>query len=110
MKPWSKLKGGCAGSLRNKAANVSAWFKYAFGIAPPSQPNEIKLMAHSAMMPSRIELPGGSVYISHHHRPLEVANHHYAKIYSQPFSQRLTRALMLLGPWEGRILAFVIGE
>lgn len=45
-----------------------------------------------------------------HGHPKHRPGHIHKWGYHGSFGQRLTRALMMLGPWEGRILAFVIGE
>ncbi|EJD52327.1 hypothetical protein AURDEDRAFT_149131 [Auricularia subglabra TFB-10046 SS5] len=43
----------------------------------------------------------------HHHRPHHGAGAHHH--HRRPFSHRLQMALMTLGPWEGRLVAFVLG-
>ncbi|KIJ49404.1 hypothetical protein M422DRAFT_246495 [Sphaerobolus stellatus SS14] len=110
---------GCAGSLRNKADQISAWFKATFGL-PNNHP---EMQASSEPTPGLIRiLPvepvvptpnlGGEeparIFVPSRHRPHRFHDFHHFRQRGS-FAHRLTRALMMLGPWEGRMLAFVIG-
>jgi len=95
---------GCAGSLRLKALQVSNWFKglvgipvYKVAIMNPV-PVNVKPVAMDTVDKKKIH------FIQHHHH---VHGQHLKR--PKVFFQRLTHALMMLGPWEGRIVSFVLG-
>ncbi|GJJ06520.1 hypothetical protein Clacol_000712 [Clathrus columnatus] len=89
------------GCLRHKAMQATNWLRVSFGLPPLDELEEKK---------NFVALPIGMVdgKIPHHGH-----HHHGGKFHikhkSQSFIDRLTRALIMLGPWEGRAVAFVLG-
>jgi len=114
-----KPKHGCAGSFRAKAMQVSEWFKHVLGMPATTNamakplPPAPEGMAHILPVGGSINVsvkgaevrPGGRL-VPHHHHHLPHAQH-IARPHT--FVQRLTRALMMLGPWEGRAVSFILG-
>jgi len=122
-------KTGCAGSLRQKANKMSEWIRKTFGLPVPvasasgdSAPHREGLVRILPISPMAI-VGGKNGHVAPHpvhngdelhlkHGKLHVhhGGHRFGRFSHQgSFGQRLTHALMILGPWEGRILAFVIG-
>jgi len=121
----SGMKGPCRGArLRQKAVELSNAFRQALGFGPSKQP-EVEHgdgMVHilpfvgtpstfidrvPAAPPIRHTGGGKIIFVPHahpHHRP-----DHPRRIDRLPFMKRLHFALMSLGPWEGRAVAFVLG-
>ncbi|KAI0075855.1 hypothetical protein K474DRAFT_1772963 [Panus rudis PR-1116 ss-1] len=109
----------CAG-MRNKALALSNKFRQIFGFAPiQATPVPPATMANTNVTgsPAGAEPDNNSVRIlpfigtpiegvntPHHH------HHHFRphRLHGS-FVQRVHRALMTLGPWEGRAVAFVLG-
>ncbi|KAF8491023.1 hypothetical protein JB92DRAFT_3128572 [Gautieria morchelliformis] len=106
-KVHTKAKHGCAGSFRAKAMQVSNWFRHIFGL--PAITNETKAGVVSDGMPVLLPvLPvGGQNAPPQLHHQHHAHKHHLAN--GHTFVQRLTRALMMLGPWEGRAVSFILG-
>jgi hypothetical protein len=110
-KAYTKPKHGCAGSLRFKAVQLSNWFKHIFGLPKTKTPSDssLRLAPHLVELPSAIpvELPSAvpvRPLYHHHHGKMQYSAHGHT------FVQRLTHALMMLGPWEGRAVSFILGE
>lgn len=104
--PPMKPKHGCAGTLRLKAVRLSNWFRHALGLPEikTSSDNKVQIMTpvpsvHS--VPTEVR-PHGHKH--HHHGNMRHSAHGHT------FMQRLTRALMMLGPWEGRAVSFILGK
>ncbi|EJD02914.1 uncharacterized protein FOMMEDRAFT_20117 [Fomitiporia mediterranea MF3/22] len=119
----------CSGGARRKAIKLANWLREKVGLEP-IVPHHHMHFPHGHPMPHRPEhAPGDAMFIpapyrvnsegaknhiivedaphvipySHHRRP----HFHHHRPHS--FVGRVQRALMTLGPWEGRITAFVIG-
>lgn len=99
------------GCLKHKAVQVTNWIRVTVGL-PPFDPSMFRngTVAHQIttinMVP--IQLGQTTSHRGHQHSP----NHGFkyrVKHHSQAFIDRLTIALMMLGPWEGRAVAFVLG-
>ncbi|KAI0686749.1 hypothetical protein BC835DRAFT_1513108 [Cytidiella melzeri] len=109
--------------LRNKALDISNKFREAFGLpllmkTPESTPtapvDEMKILPFIGTPP--IALPSGTNDEHHGEQPVEHHDghkqdlrHHRKGGCHRSFTHRLHRALMVLGPWEGRAVAFVLG-
>lgn len=129
------MKGGCGRhGLRGKALALQNWLRTKFGMEPIAPHPHFRRPHHhfhhhheheeGVPVPETVEgeenapdslkvLPfpmhtseqDGEVQAPHHHGH---HFHHFRRPHS--FSGRLSKALMTLGPWEGRVVAFVIGE
>lgn len=84
--------------LKESALRISNAFKQAIGLPlPPIKPSFHTL---SFLGPhGEVISPNGPNHHPHHH------HHHHKK----SFLRRVHHALMSLGPWEGRTVAFVLG-
>jgi len=135
--PEGKHRGHCGGRFRQKAIDISNSFRAAFGF-PPIEPHFEHNNVNSAKVISVGERPtfvrvteapkgwsgwtkgGDRIVISsvsdgtrppasphrgHHRHGAHRHNHHHG----EPFVVRLQDAVLSLGPWEGRALAFVLG-
>jgi len=98
---------GCGGSLRAKMDRISAKWRAALGL-----PHNKQLDA-----PFEPHVMGGPEYnygtfvpADWPNKPTEHHRHH-GQVHGKhdKFMNRLHRALNLLGPWEGRAVAFVLG-
>lgn len=131
-KPCHKSKAGNSQeSMREKALKMSNAFRHALGLPQIENADDvmeggevhgglIHIMAPGPFMgalpppPFPIEgtvghAPNGDEFIvparpQHHHK-----FHHHKLGHRGPFLHRIHRALMALGPWEGRAVAFVLG-
>lgn len=56
-----------------------------------------------------VEPVRGGPWVNAHGVPAPYPHHHQEGRFDGPFLHRAHRALMALGPWEGRIVAFVLG-
>lgn len=133
--PWSKTmedsdskpvrKHGCGGGMRMKAITFSNWLREKVGLEPivpppahmqPHPPHILPL----APLPTDVHGDAAKVILTSFHHSGENAvadghprfhHFHYHHLHRpSTFSDRLHRALMSLGPWEGRIVAFVFGK
>ncbi|KEP55435.1 putative transmembrane protein [Rhizoctonia solani 123E] len=103
-KSWASVKfvgskmqspnGGCHGGMRVKALQMGNRLRVMLGLAPiiPHLHEAKKIQTETISQPTR--------YRNHH------VHHH---MHEQSFMYRLSHALMMLGPWEGRALSFVLG-
>lgn len=76
---------------------------------PPHHPSEMhdgEEHHHPHHLPQFGEMEDGEGRVHHAHHDHHM--HHFRRPHS--FGGRLTKALMTLGPWEGRAVAFVLGE
>ena len=99
MHPVNKMhksKHGCAGSFRAKAMQISDWIK------------QVLRLPHANVEVKPVSVSDGSVHTLPVIHPSGRPNYHQA--HTQTFVQRLSRALMMLGPWEGRAVSFVLGK
>ncbi|KAG6842956.1 hypothetical protein H0H87_008973, partial [Tephrocybe sp. NHM501043] len=123
-----KTKGGCLGSrMRQKAISISNSFRKALGLplivdspthvfAPQMHNNQndrIRILPFVGTPNTFVEAMENTsnVYVAHPH-----PHHHHGKhmgfrhrLANAPFVERLHVALIALGPWEGRAVAFVLG-
>lgn len=81
---------------------ISNWFRHALGLPPVNNKVNAAVMTDGIVHILPVGSPNG---LSTHYQPNV---HHHA--YAQTFVQRLTRALMMLGPWEGRAVSFILGK
>ncbi|CAE6469284.1 unnamed protein product [Rhizoctonia solani] len=88
-------KGGCRGGMRVKAMQMGNRLRVIFGL-PPIEPH-----FHGMKKIQIVEATSQPTRYHHFH-----AHHHMHK---QPFMHRLAHALAALGPWEGRVVSFVLG-
>lgn len=104
----------CRGGMRAKAIAISNAFRKALGLpliethAPVGGEHEVHNGLVRVMPMSFIGTPAddqGEMPQGHHH-----IHHHQHKHHKGSFMRRIHRALMSLGPWEGRAVAFVIGK
>ncbi|KAG6886880.1 hypothetical protein C0992_001800 [Termitomyces sp. T32_za158] len=124
------MKGGCRGSrFRQKAIEISNSIRKAFGftliedqpgsavVAPPHvEEGHVRILPFIGTPNSFVDVKQSTedqdrkLYIGHphhHHKGHRMAFwQHLAK---KPFMHRLHVALVTLGPWEGRAVAFVLG-
>jgi len=104
------------GRFRVKALKLSNSFRKAVGLplieSPHSQLHDLPKPA-----PGRVTIfgtptfvPDGKVAHHHHDRPMHrIHKHDRLYFHNGTFMDRLHIALMALGPWEGRAVAFVLG-
>ncbi|CUA66921.1 hypothetical protein RSOLAG22IIIB_00371 [Rhizoctonia solani] len=85
-------KGGCHGGMRVKALRIGNRLRVILGLPPIDFHGMKKIQAEATSQPTR-----------HHHY------HGHSYMHKQSFMHRLSRALATLGPWEGRVLSFVLG-
>ncbi|KAL5507445.1 hypothetical protein ACEPAH_6901 [Sanghuangporus vaninii] len=127
--PWSKTiedndskpvrKHGCGGGMRMKAIMFSNWIREKVGLEPIAPPPHHLHFPHGRPLPHRPEDAKVVLTSSSLHHPGENGtvdghphfrhsdyNHRHRP---STFIGRLQRALMTLGPWEGRIAAFIFG-
>lgn len=98
----------CGGALRNKAIILSNAVRKALGFPLIEEYRPIDIGK---------ERPDGLVRILPIHLPMKVEldennhhhGHHHMKHHKGSFMRRMHHALMALGPWEGRAVAFVLG-
>ncbi|KAI5123081.1 hypothetical protein M0805_000515 [Coniferiporia weirii] len=116
----------CGGGLRMKAIAASNWLREKVGLPPIASPHrhghhghgmdrQPKLLHGETMVPplshapEQVEGEGTAIPdgAPRHHR----LHHVHGQWHWRPstFAGRLQKALMTLGPWEGRVVAFVIG-
>ncbi|KAG5643312.1 hypothetical protein DXG03_001196 [Asterophora parasitica] len=128
VRPDGKVKAPCRGArMRQKAIEISNAFRQALGWPQiEAGPTELKpIVPAHAPEPGRVHIlpfvgtpntfvEEGKVpspYLAH---PRPHHGHHGHSRFTQrlrnaPFVERLHVALMALGPWEGRAVAFVLG-
>ncbi|KAJ7249713.1 hypothetical protein C8J57DRAFT_1356447 [Mycena rebaudengoi] len=119
--------GGAARRFRQKAHSISLSFMQALGFASP--PTKATAVPHNMLSspPVRIGRPGGTValppvmYVKAHpvpavepprmyvHGSTDGAHGHFHRFRADSFIMRVHLALMSLGRWEGRAVAFVLG-
>ena len=137
MKPMGPGCGGRRGGMRTKAVNFANWLRQKVGMEPivpfHHHPHHPFFKDDRMMMGHRPEgMPGmhhgeGVIRIHHHidspdhlpppppphmihpHRHHHHPHPHHAHFRPHSFTGRLEKALLTLGPWEGRLVAFVIG-
>ncbi|KAF7317445.1 F-box domain-containing protein [Mycena chlorophos] len=127
----SKTKASCAGGLRHKAAKMVASIKVAFGFVKAEAKGH--LHTHHAQHKHDKHLQAAEAdnvtedETHHHHAHHAHHKHHHDKdgavvqhgwkqykgyhahAAASSFGARIQVALMSLGPWEGRAVAFVLG-
>ncbi|KAH8119133.1 hypothetical protein DFH11DRAFT_423982 [Phellopilus nigrolimitatus] len=91
----------CGGGMRRKVIAVKNWLREKVGLPPIVPPLHHKFH-HGRPMPHRPERihNDGAIHIM----PLSRVHHRHSS-----FVERIQKALMTLGPWEGRLIAFVLG-
>jgi hypothetical protein len=100
------------GRLRQKATSFSNAFRLALGFGAPAKPTEVK---HHLPQGFKIEegqlltKGGDPVRIVAHHPGHRHGHFHAHGGKRHSFLMRVHFALMSLGPWEGRAVAFVLG-
>jgi hypothetical protein len=118
-------KTGCMGRMKNKAVQLSNKFRIVLGLPKIEELNatgianlpRVRLMHHHqafAPEPAGIEMTEAHPHHKHHghdhHRHHRFHGFGLKRLQNSPFMTRLTVALMALGKWEGRAVAFVLGE
>jgi len=123
-----KARGPCRGArMRAKAIEFSNSVRKALGL-PLIEPSTITLISapnHGTEQSGRVHIlpfigtpntfvePGkfdaNPPYLAHPHRPYHNHEGFRQRLRNSPFIERLHIALMALGPWEGRAVAFVLG-
>lgn len=116
---------GCAGALRAKAQSISNAFRLAVGLPivessgaqPQTETKMYHIMPFIGTPPTFVELKsnglegtakgGEHVIVPHHRHGHHTHIQHH--IQQESFLMRIHNALMALGPWEGRAVAFVLG-
>ncbi|KNZ82059.1 hypothetical protein J132_08405 [Termitomyces sp. J132] len=113
-----KMKGGCRGSrFRQKAIDFSNAIRKSFGLSviennpvPAVEEDRVRILPFIGTPNSFVEMKkdkDGDLYIAQSHH-----GHHVGfrqRLAHTSFIHRLHIALMALGPWEGRAVAFVLG-
>ncbi|KAJ7140902.1 hypothetical protein C8R44DRAFT_692780 [Mycena epipterygia] len=119
------------GRLRQKATSFAESFKLALGFSMSSDKNdktkeEVSALMHKQFKPlpfigmpdhpvavegvtqggDRLRIVGGPIRVHHH---AQHQGHFHHKGEKTSFLMRVHFALMSLGPWEGRAVAFVLG-
>jgi hypothetical protein len=97
-----------AAMLKEKATAMSNSLKQALGFPLPPPGNEVQTLPFM-VLDGKVPPPPGHPHRhgghQHHHKHHHHHHHHRGK----SFMMRVHRALMALGPWEGRAMAFVLG-
>ncbi|KZV97784.1 hypothetical protein EXIGLDRAFT_746950 [Exidia glandulosa HHB12029] len=88
-----------------KSVRISNWFRSAVGLPPIAAHNGHAVKFHAAPAEPIVHVEHPHRY--HHRRPHNMGGH--LPHAPRPFTHRLQVALLTLGPWEGRIVAFVLG-
>jgi hypothetical protein len=101
-KVHTKAKHGCAGSFRAKAMQISNWFRHAFGLPVINETKAGVVSGGVHILP--VGGPNNLPQLQPH------PDNKYHLVHGHTFIQRLTRALMMLGPWEGRAISFILGD
>ncbi|CAE6448876.1 unnamed protein product [Rhizoctonia solani] len=90
----SMRKGGCRGGMRAKTMQIGNKLRIILGLTPiESHPHVMKKVY--ATEPTS--------------QPTRHRYHVYHHTHKEPFVARLSHALAALGPWEGRVVSFVLG-
>lgn len=120
-----KVRRPCNSRLRQKSQELSNLFRKVFGLPlvhttdttkpPPSAEHEYRILPFVGTPPAFVE------NVEEHHQDQKEGEHHRhphphhhkhhcgGHKHKKPFMKRLHRALTVLGPWEGRAVAFVLG-
>jgi hypothetical protein len=106
---------GCGARFREKSLAISNAFRQALGLSFIEAENKMHILPFVGTPPTFVEVGpngvdgkaggrGNGIHPHHHH-------HHgfKRKLANKPFLARVHLALMALGPWEGRAVAFVLG-
>lgn len=121
--------------IKDKAIQISNTFRHAFGlpliettqvrpgenvhggmihvlpfVGTPSNFIEAGEKSHYPVKSSHHKLIGDQTNIKPHHRHHYHHGHRFHRWEGNTFTMRVHNALMSLGPWEGRAVAFVLGE
>jgi len=100
----------CGGRVRAKAIAISNVFRQALGLplieAPPRPSTDGDKEMHGGLI--RMPMPFGTA-VQGDEMQMKGPHHHQFKHHKSSFMRRIHHALMALGPWEGRAVAFVIG-
>jgi hypothetical protein len=103
----------CGGAkFHDKAIEISNTFRQALGLPLIETHIKADTETHDGLIRILpVSLGGATVtgvgeYGSVAHR---IHTHHHHHIHAQSFLKRVHQALMALGPWEGRAVAFVLG-
>lgn len=106
-RPGAGRHRGCS-KMKDKALAITNKFREAFGlplIAAEPHHDEmhgmVKILPIGSTLPRLTPVDHGVVHVAPNRGP---GRHRNA-----PFLHRVHRALMVLGPWEGRAVAFVLG-
>lgn len=75
---------------------------------PPVRNGEVRILPMSSTLRNTEPVTPIFRYEGHHHDHDRMMREHHQRRGS--FLHRVHRALMTLGPWEGRAVAFVLGE
>jgi len=115
----------CGARLRDKAASISIAFKQALGmpVVETAQKSDapsgmVHILPFIGTPPTVIEegapVPDSPHHHPHHHHGKHHGKHHcghrWYHFKDRSFLRRIHFALMALGPWEGRAVAFVLGK
>jgi hypothetical protein len=105
----------CGGRVRAKAIALSNAFRKALGFplieSPPRPSTEGDKEIHGGLI-RILPMPFIGTPVqedAHGEMPVKGHHHHQFKHRNASFMRRIHHALMALGPWEGRAVAFVIG-
>jgi hypothetical protein len=101
----------CPGGMRAKAIAISNAFRKALGLplieAHARPPMDGEKEVHGGLV--RIMPFIGTPVDDQGDMKKDPHPHHHHKHHKSSFLRRISHALMSLGPWEGRVVAFVIG-
>jgi len=116
--PVDSRRRGChSHSMSKTAIDISNRFRKLFGLEPIDPPNLIPVesMESNPTPPVGEEgmhiMPFPPIPVENvSSQPVHRHSHHrHHRLQKASFIERLSHALMLLGPWEGRAVAFVLG-
>ncbi|KAH7339518.1 hypothetical protein B0J17DRAFT_655501 [Rhizoctonia solani] len=88
-------KGGCRGGMRAKTIQIGNKLRIILGLTP--------IEPHTHGMMRKIQVTEATS------QPIRHRYHVHHHTHKEPFVARLSHALAALGPWEGRIVSFVLG-
>jgi hypothetical protein len=117
--PVESRRRGChSHSMSKTAIDISNRFRKLFGLEPIDHSNLIPVesMESNPTPPVGDEgvhiMPFPPIPVENvNAKPVHRHSHHrHHRLQKASFIERLSHALMLLGPWEGRAVAFVLGK
>lgn len=106
----------CTGGMRRKMIKLSNWLRQKVGLPPIAHHHHGHHRHHGHHEGSKVDhmsdplVPINNLPVDRNlrpHRPPYMPHHH---AHQNTFGDRLQKALLSLGPWEGRVIAFVLGK